>query len=488
MTRLTTLSGLPDTVGQPGYDRGALRPGIVHFGLGAFHRAHQAVATEEALAAAGGDWGITGVNLRSRDTEERMAPQNGLYTLLVRGPEGTSARVIGCILGVKTARDDAAAVLALLEDPGTRIVSLTVTEKAYGRDAATGGLDLAHPAIAHDLAHPEAPSGVVGFLVEGLARRRAAGLPPFTPLCCDNLPDNGHVLERLVLDFARLRDPGLAEWIAEHVPFPSTMVDRITPAATEATLADAAALTGFEDAAAIETEPFTQWVIEDRFAAGRPAWEAAEGVIFTDDVAPFEKMKLRMLNGSHSLIAYAGALAGLEHVFDVMEDPALAPMVRAHMAAAAATLAPLPGMDYAAYADALALRFSNRAIRHRTLQIAMDGTQKLPQRLTWPALEALRAGQPLESFAFAVAAWMHFAERAVAGDHALDDPRAAEIAACVAAAADGSAEAMVAALSALPGLMPEDLRTEPRWTRACARALARLRSEGPRAAARAATA
>ncbi|MDP3897915.1 MAG: mannitol dehydrogenase family protein, partial [Mesorhizobium sp.] len=447
-----------------------------------FHKAHQAVYTDAAMAASGGDWMITGVSLRSADVADAMNPQNGLYTLLTRGPEGVSARVIGSIVRVLVAPREPDAVLAALAAPETKIVSLTITEKGYGIDPKTGGLDRAHPSIAPDLANPRQPAGAVGFLVEGLRLRRQRGLPPYTVLCCDNLPHNGRVLRRLVLDFAAAGDPDLAAYIEAQVRFPSTMVDRITPASTTQTFADVAALTGRDDRAAVETEPFTQWVIEDDFTAGRPDW-AAGGAIFAADVGPYEKMKLRMLNGAHSMLAYAGYIAGHAHVRDVMGDAALAKLVARHMQAAAATLDPVPGVDLDAYATDLRSRFANPAIAHQTYQIAMDGTQKLPQRLIEPAMEALRRGQSLDAYAFAVAAWMRYClgMNESGETYLLRDPREAEIGALL----DGSgrdAGSIVDRLLGLPGLFPDELATAPEWRAGIRRRLETMLAQNMRAA------
>ena len=455
MNRLSrsALAQLPQGV-APGYDPAAHGVGILHLGAGAFHRAHQAAITDTALAASGGDWRIAGVSLRSADLAKALAPQDGLFTLIERGAQGDRARVIGAIDRVIAARGAPEAVLGPMADPAIRIVTLTVTEKAYGIDRSGPDADPAHPDVAADLDSPAAPRGVLGLLVEGLRLRRAAGHVPFTVLCCDNLPENGAMLRGGVLGFARRIDPGLADWIAAEVAFPSSMVDRITPAATDATLTLAARLTGVEDAAAIETEPFCQWVIEDRFAQGRPDW-AAGGAIFVDDVAPYERMKLRMLNGAHSLIAYAGFIAGHALVRGAMADPALSVLARRHIAAAAATLDPLPGIDLDAYGDELAARFANPAIAHETYQIAMDGSQKLPQRIFAPACDAQRAGQDMRPFAFATAAWARYCMgRGEAGaSHALRDPREAEIAAVVEAAGE-DATTLIAGLLRLPGLAP----------------------------------
>ncbi|MGR9206845.1 mannitol dehydrogenase family protein [Rhizobium leguminosarum] len=462
--RLQTLSGLAPTAKLPAYDRNQLKSGILHLGPGAFFRAHFAPFTDAALAASGGDWGIEVASLRTADVADHLNEQNGLYTMLIRDTSGTTAQMIGPILRAHVATRDPAGLLDRLEDPAIRIVSLTVTEKAYGMDTATGGLDLNHADVAADLANRHAPRGVIGYLVEGLSRRRAKGIAPFTPLSCDNLPSNGAVLKRLVLDFAERVDPSLRQWIEANVPFPSTMVDRITPASTEATYQDAERLTGRQDLAAIETEPFTQWVIEDHFANGRPAWEKA-GALMVTDVSAYEKMKLRMLNGAHSLLAYLGYIGGYEFIRDVMDDAGLAALAYRHMHAAARTLDAVPGIDLDDYASELIARFANKAIAHRTYQIAMDGTQKLPQRLLEPATEALAHGDKAETYAIAVAAWMRYAigEHGNGERYELRDPRAGEIAALI-ADVPRTGLAISAALFTLPGLFPAALTGHRAWT------------------------
>ncbi|MDS9466094.1 mannitol dehydrogenase family protein [Paracoccus sp. MBLB3053] len=468
MSRLSSQSVLPESVALPEFDRATLLPGILHLGFGAFHRAHQAVFTQRALNIDPDAWGIVAVNLRSPGPIRDLAAQDGLYTVITRGPEGDSAEVIGVTEDWLCAAEDLPELLDWLADPAIRIVTLTVTEKAYGIDPATGGLDRGHPAIAADLAAPEAPGGAVGLLVAGLRRRRDAGTPPFTVLTCDNLPSNGKVLRRLVSEFAAIHDPELAGWISTEVAFPSSMVDRIVPAATEATRARAAALIGAEDALAIETEPFLQWVIEEDFPQGRPAWDKA-GAVMVSDVEPYEKMKLRMLNGAHTLIAHLGILHGLEHVRDVMAVPELAAQARAHMQAARATLDPVPGIDLDAYMADLLARFANPAIAHRNVQIAMDSTQKLPQRIISPALDALRAGQDIAPFARVVAAWI--AAIRLRGE--ADDPRRAEL-------LDAAAGTDAAPFLALPGLFPPALADDPAWRAAVAAALAEFEERNAR--------
>ena len=474
--RLQNLDGLPANVIRPAYRRDALTTGILHLGPGAFFRAHLAVYTDDVLAK-DNRWGIEAVSLRSTDVVDHLNEQNGLYTLLTRDTAGTSARVIGSIGKAHAASRDPAGLLKRLADPAIRVVSLTVTEKAYGLDPRTGGLDLAHPDIAADLANPGQPRGVIGTIVAGLAARKAAGIAPFTPLSCDNLPGNGEVLKRLTLEFAERIDPALRRWIEENVPFPSTMVDRITPASTGETYADAERLTGHTDLAAIETEPFSQWVIEDHFANGRPAWEDA-GAVMVADVSAYEKMKLRMLNGAHSLLAYLGFIAGHEFIRDTKQDAGLKSLAERHMKAAARTLDPVSGIDLDAYARALIARFENRAIAHRTYQIAMDGTQKLPQRLIQPAVEALARGEDAETFALAVAGWMRYALGIDRNGkpYELRDPRAVEIAGLL-QATDRSAGSVSRALFSLPGLFPESLTGNKAWATRVETALEKLMTD-----------
>lgn len=448
--RLTDRAQLPVSVVQPRYDRAAHGVGILHIGLGAFHRAHQAVATDDALAAAGGDWAIIGANLRSRDIAGAMAAQDGLYTVLIRG-EDTCARVIGAHAG--TIGGDPAAILAAALRPEIRILSLTISEKAYGIDRAALDIDESHPAVAADLAAPDQPQGALGLITAALAGRRLAGHAPFTVLCCDNLPDNGVLLRAGVLGFARRIDADLADWIAENVAFPSSMVDRITPATTAKTLEDAAFLTGHQDLAAIETEPFTQWIIEDNFPQGRPLWEAG-GVQFVEDVAPYEAMKLRLLNGSHSLIAYMGQLAGLDYVRDVVADPQLRRAVVRHMTWAAGSLA--PELETDGYIQALLRRFANPAIDHATRQIAMDATQKLPQRWFAPATAL---AEDLGSLAFAMAVWLAYLQKLRAGGERANDPQGDRLMALTGQhAADPSG--FYDALCALDGFMPAALAAD----------------------------
>ena len=352
-------------------------------------------------------WGIIGASLRRPDTRTALAPQDFLYTLAVRSGAGTSTRVIGALLDVLDATTQRDALLAAMADPRIRIVSLTVTEKGYCHDPATGALDARHPDIVHDLAHPEAPVSAPGLLVRALELRRQAGVAPFTVLCCDNLPANGETTARVVAGFAALRGAGLADYVEKEVAFPSTMVDRIVPATTEEDRKQVFDQTGLWDAWPVVTEPFSQWVVEDRFSLGRPRFEEV-GVELVTDVKPFELMKLRMLNGSHSTIAYLGYLAGYQFVSDAIADPAFHKLVFDLMSEEVMDTLPAGVGDLAAYRDALLERFANPALKHRTWQIAMDGSQKLPQRLLGTIRDRLAKGAPIARAALGVAGWMRY--------------------------------------------------------------------------------
>ena len=453
--RLSAKSSPTDKAQWPVYEPQVLDAGILHLGLGAFARSHLAAYTDAALTQTPSDWRIVGASLRGTDVADAINPQDGYYTLIVRGEE-SRARVIGSVKQVLSGATVGAEALAFMSEPKCRIVSITVTEKGYGL-LRSGSCDRNHPAVIADLATPEQPRGVLGLIVLGLKQRFKLGLPPFTVLSCDNLPDNGALLRAAVIDFAtRAHGSELANRIAQEVAFPATMVDRITPQPTEQTRADAALAIGCEDDAAIETEAFSQWVIEDHFPAGRPAWEAM-GATFTQDVRPFEKMKLRMLNGSHSMLAYAGFLTSKTYVRDVMADAALNRLVQRHLRAAAQTL-PKMNADLDAYAQALASRFANPAIAHETRQIAMDGTEKMPQRIFAPAVELNESGGDTTPFAFATAAWMRYGlGRDEKGrSYPLNDPRGGEIATALGNAQ--SASDIFVAYAALPNLLPQVLK------------------------------
>ncbi|WP_288436971.1 mannitol dehydrogenase family protein [uncultured Pseudomonas sp.] len=452
--------------------------GIVHLGLGAFHRAHQAVYLERNLARhGGGAWGLCSANLRSgRALVETLSAQEGRYHVAeYRNRREGVLREIGVLREVLYAGDGGAgreALLARLADPGVRIVTLTVTEKGYCLSPASGALRRDDPGIVHDLIEPRAPRTAPGLLVEGLRRRRAAGIAPFTVLCCDNMPDNGQRTRQAVVSLAEAQDAGLAAWIATEVAFPCSMVDRIVPAMDEAAFVRLRDL-GCDDPAAVVGEAFSQWVVEDRFPQGRPDWER-EGVQMVADVRPFETMKLRLLNGSHSLLAYVGSLAGHGTVAEAMADERLAALVHRYMSREAAPTLDMPeGVDLPGYAQALVARFRNDALQHRLRQIAMDGSQKLPQRWLLGAWQLLEQGGDPACTALGVAAWIHYGE---GEGEALDDPLRATLAALPTGAA------RVDAVLALAEVFPPDLAAHPVFRAAVQRAHARIAAAGIEAA------
>ncbi|MDB5562358.1 MAG: mannitol dehydrogenase, partial [Hyphomicrobiales bacterium] len=354
-------------------------------------------------------WGICGVSLRSPDTRDALAPQDGLYTIAVRDGSSEHLQVVGSVKRLLVAPESPSEVLDQLADPAVRIVSLTVTEKGYCHSPATGTLDESHADVVHDLANPAAPRSAIGFIVEAIARRRAAGTAPFTVLSCDNLPANGQTAGRVIKRFAELRDTALGRYVVETVAFPSTMVDRIVPATTDADRDAVSATLGVTDAWPIMTEPFTQWIVEDEFPQGRPAWERG-GAVFVDDVTTYELMKLRLLNGSHSTLAYLGYLAGHETVAEAISAPGFSDLIAAMMdEEITPTLPPLAGFDLSGYKAELLARFRNSALRHRTWQIAMDGSQKLPQRLLGTIRDRIAADQSYGRLALGVAGWMRYA-------------------------------------------------------------------------------
>jgi fructuronate reductase len=483
---LATLEHLAREV-APRVDPCALRVGIVHLGIGAFHRAHQAVYTEDAIAAAGGDWGICGVSQRSPAVVEQLAPQDGLYTLAERDGDGERVRVIGAVRELRWAQAEAGVVRERIAAPETRLVTLTVTEKGYHHDPSTNRLALDDPAVASDLGDGGART-VVAQLARGLERRRAQDGGPITVLCCDNLPDNGRVVHGLVTDFAAhwADSDGLAEWIAANVAFPCTMVDRITPATTDDDRARIAATLGARDDGAVVTEPFTQWVIEDAFAAGRPAWERA-GAIMTDDVRPYEQIKLRLLNGAHSALAYLAVLAGDELVSDaVRPDAPFGALLRQLMAVDVAPTLEVPaGFDLDTYREELLTRFANPALRHRTIQIAMDGSQKLPMRLLGTIRDRRRIGAEPVVASLGVAAWMRFvsARRSDAGRPlAVDDPLAGEIADRLGGREDP--EPVVDTLLGMTQIFEPELAADAGWRALLVDHLEALIRDGARATAR----
>lgn len=455
-----SLADLPAGWARPAYDRN--QPcGVVHLGTGAFHRTHQACYFDALLAAGHNGWMIRGASLRSPIVARQMNPQHGLFTVLVRDGGDERAQVVGSVRDVLVAPDDPAALVHALADPAAALVTLTVTEKGYCLDPATGALRTGDPALAADIANLDAPQTAPGFLVAGLAERRASGLAPFTVLSCDNLPENGQRTRAAVLALAETVDTSLAAWIAAEVAFPSSMVDRIVPATTSDDLDKFASATGWRDEALVKTEPFTQWVVEDWFSGPRPPLDEV-GVQFTRDVAGWEKAKLRLLNGAHSAIAYLGGLAGHLHVHQAMAAPGFGAFIEALWDEAEATLDPVDGFDPAAYRAQLRARFANGALMHRTHQIAMDGSQKLPQRWLQTILAIRRAGYPVPpALTLALAGWMRWqsGRNEKGALHIVDDPLAAQTAAAL-AQAGGNRAAEVRGLLAISAIFGAELPTD----------------------------
>lgn len=479
MSRLNqaALSSLPDDLAVPGYDRAQVKTGVVHLGVGAFHRAHQAVVFDDALASGDLRWGVLGASLRSPGVRDQLNPQDGLYTLVVRDGSEEHLRVIGAGRGVLVGPEDPAALVAAMADADVHIVTLTVTEKGYRLDPATGELLLDDPEVAADLADISRPRTAPGFIVAALKARKAAGLKPFTVISCDNLPHNGKRIRAGVLAMAGRIQPGLSEWIEAEGAFPQTMIDRIVPATTPEDIARLEGRLGLRDAGMVKAEPFTQWVIEDRFAGERPDF-AALGVQLTDAVEPWEDAKLRLLNGAHSAIAYLGALSGHEHVHEAVAVPAFRAYVEALWDEAQTTLNPPPGLDLAAYRAELMARFSNSALMHRTRQIAMDGSQKLPQRLLAGAAERLAAGRGIAALALGVAAWMKWQSGVTESGETfvVDDPLAARTGELLAGADDD--QARVEALLSLSAVFPPALAADDRFAAAVTGAYLSLSRNG----------
>jgi mannitol 2-dehydrogenase len=405
-----SLASLADRVTVPTYPRHKLRPAIVHLGVGGFHRAHQALYLDD-LARRGitMEWGERGVGLLPGDRAmaDALVPQDGLYTLVERDAQGDIARVVGSLLQYVFAPPDPTGVLDLLTDPSTRIVTLTITEGGYLVDDATGVFDANNPAVQADT-DVSSPTTAFGYLCAALARRRDAGTPPFTVLSCDNLQGNGGVARTAVVSFARLRDAELAKWIDAHVAFPNAMVDRITPQTTDADRDMVARVFGITDAWPVMTEPFRQWVIEDRFTAGRPPLEEVD-VQVVPDVHPYETMKLRLLNGSHQALAYLGYLAGYRYVHEAAADPNLQALLRRMMdEEVTPLLPPVPGVDLTDYKRSLLERFQNPKIRDTLARLAFGGSDRMPKFLLPSLAEALAHGRPHRLLTLATAGWLRY--------------------------------------------------------------------------------
>lgn len=453
-----TTSLLQAKTAVPEYDRSKLVARIAHISFGAFHRAHQAVCADKLAAQFGSDWGYCEINLIGGEQQIKdIRQQDLLWSVSEMAEDGWTSRIVGVAKTALHAElDSIEAVLEALSAPDIAIVSTTVTEKGHCHHPATGQLNVEHPLIAHDLQHPDQPRSLPGVILAAIKRRKARGLLPFSMMSCDNMPENGHVTRNVITQLAQRQDPELAHWVAQHVTFPSTMVDRIVPAMTPETLTQITELLGVNDLAGIACEPFFQWVIEDNFVNGRPAWEKA-GAELVQDVLPYEEMKLRMLNGSHSFLAYLGYLAGYAHISDCMQDEALVNAAHHLMLQEQAPTLRMQGVNLAAYADGLLQRYRNRALKHRTWQIAMDGSQKLPQRMLDSIRWHLAHGSRFDMLALGVAGWMRYVGGVDEQGNAIDisDPLRDVLADVVRNSAQG--EARVQALLGLEAIFRQDL-------------------------------
>lgn len=455
-----TLSRLPAGIARPEYLRNRVGIGVVHFGPGAFHRAHQAWFLERLLAH-DRRWGICAVSLRNPDVRDALAAQDNLYTLAIHD-RAISHEVIGSIRELLVAPENPETVLARLSAPSTHVVTVTVTEKGYCL-GADGTLDFSHANIRHDLSNRNAPESIVGFLCEALRRRRAASISPFAVVSCDNLVDNGAKLAHATVQFAQVTDADLARWIEGEVFFPRTMVDSITPATTEQLRASVSLKLGVEDRWPVQREAFAQWVIEEGFRCETPDWQRA-GAVLTNDVAAYDRAKLRLVNGAHSTLAYVGLLAGYRTVCEAMNDESLAHLVRTVMTEDILPSLKAPrGLDLAAYVASILTRFRNPNMQHHLAQIAWDGSQKLPLRILGTVRDALAAGRAVDRLCLPLAAWMHFVRRAALRGETLNDPLAGTLLQ-TGRACTGNGATDVPLFLAIDSVFPGDLRTDRRFT------------------------
>ncbi|MFS7159453.1 mannitol dehydrogenase family protein [Serratia proteamaculans] len=477
---LSSNSVLPAAVAQPGYARERIKPRIVHLGFGAFFRAHQAVYTEQLANDHASDWGYCVISMHNgRQKIADLQRQDLLYTVAEMDGDGWHGQTIGVIRqALHLQVDGLEAVLEAMAQPEIAIVSLTISEKGYCYQPASGQLLTEHPDIQHDIAHPLHPRSAPGLILAALRLRRARGLPAFTVMSCDNMPANGQVTRNVLSQLAQRQDADLAAWVAQQVAFPSTMVDRIVPAVTAETLQHIEDLLGgITDPVAVACEPFRQWVIEDHFPQGRPAWEKA-GAELVSDVLPYEEMKLRMLNGSHSFLAYLGYLAGYAHISDCMQDTHFVNAARRLMLAEQAPTLQVRDLDLTHYADSLLARYRNTALKHRTWQIAMDGTQKLPQRMLDSLRWHLVHGSDFSCLALGVAGWMRYVGGKDEQGQTIEisDPLRERLADLVGSSREGPER--VLALLQLDAVFGRDLPDSPQFTRAVTDAYQSLLAHG----------
>ncbi|MET0330283.1 MAG: mannitol dehydrogenase family protein [Dyella sp.] len=410
----STLHRLDPAVTVPSYDRSQVRIGIVHFGVGGFHRAHQAMYVDRLMnEGKASDWGICGVGVMPADQRMKkvMDAQDGLYTLIIKHADGVyEPRVIGSIVDYRYAPDDVEGVLAMMASPEVRIVSLTVTEGGYNFHHVSGQFNFDNPDVQHDLVEGARPKTSFGLLTEALALRRARGVAPFTVMSCDNIQGNGDVAKAMFTAYARRKDADLGEWIATHVPFPNSMVDRITPVTTDADRAEVKQRFGIDDAWPVVCEPFTQWVLEDHFAQGRPAFEDV-GVQIVEDVVPYELMKLRLLNASHQALTYFGYLAGYRYAHEVCQDPLFVQFLLGYMVEEGSpTLAPVPGVNLDQYRHTLIERFANPQIRDTLARLCAESSDRIPKWLVPVIRHQLAHGGQIKRSAAVVASWARYDE------------------------------------------------------------------------------
>jgi mannitol 2-dehydrogenase len=412
-----TLPNLADKMVVPTYERNRVKAGIVHVGVGGFHRSHEAYYTDMLMHETDTlDWGICGIGLREGDRKigQILKDQDYLYTLIVKHPDGkVETRVIGSIIDFMLSVDDPAAVIDKMASEQTKIVSLTITEGGYNFHPATGEFMFDNPDVQHDLAHPDRPKLVFGFLTAALKKRRDSGLPPFTVQSCDNVQHNGDMIKKMLLAFAGKQDPELAEWIEANVCFPNAMVDRITPVTTPADIEYLDQQAGLKDAWPVTCEPFCQWVIEDQFSDGRPAWENV-GAQFVPDVTPYEKMKIRLLNAGHSVLGLLGSIHGHETIDGAVTDPLFAKYLRNFMDfEATPVLDEVEGIDLDAYKDSLIERFSNPSIKDNLARICLESSAKLPKFLIATIKENLATGGRIEYATLVIAAWCYYSDKGI---------------------------------------------------------------------------
>lgn len=466
----------------PSFDRAALKSRIVHLGFGAFHRAHQGLYTSKMLEKTNSDWGICAVSLFGVDLIKQLRNQDHLYSVLEKGIDNITAKISGSVIeSVHPKLDGTQAVLDKMVEPQVAIVSLTITEKGYCADLSTGRLDLNNSLIIKDLATPQSPKSAIGYIVEALRMRKEASIKPFTVMSCDNIPDNSRVAKQVILDYASQLDAELSTWIKQNVSFPCTMVDRIVPAITDDSFAELTEHLGVNDPCGIVCESFTQWVIEDDFVNGRPDWDVA-GATFVEDVRPFEEMKLRLLNGSHSFLAYLGYLAGYRYIYETMRDDAFRfASLKLMLDEQAVTLSMPESTNLEAYAKLLISRFSNANIKHETYQIATDGSQKLPQRLCESLRFNLESNTPTPQIILGIAAWMvYVGEQDEKGEAIIvNDPMITQIREAYSSAE--TAEETVLVLLGLSNIFGQDLIQNKTLVNALIDAVSQLKTIGAQA-------